>query len=97
LFNTAPVNSLFGNAYNNPMNGGNLFGNTQQQPVQQSTGLFGANPTMFIPNMPSNTTSSKFEAVNKIPSFMQNHPSISPSISGINAASLFSQRSPSKN
>lgn len=91
------MNSLFGNAYNNPMNGGSLFGNTQQPPVQPSTGLFGANPTMFMQNMPSNNASSKYEAVNKIPSFMQNHPSISPSISGINAASLFSQRSPSKN
>jgi hypothetical protein len=46
----------------------------------------------------SNSTSSlATEAVNKVPSFMQGHPTIAPNINPQNAMSLFNQRSPNKN
>lgn len=89
MFNTSSFNpsgqtsGLFGNAPSQAPSGG-LFGNQQQQPG----GFMSA---------AQSAQAAKFEAINKVPSFMQNQPSIIPTVSPQTALNLFSQRSPSKN
>lgn len=90
MFNTSgfnvgqAANGLFGNAQSQAPTGG-LFGN---QPQQQNTSFMSA---------AQSAQAAKLEAINKVPSFMQNQPTLLPSISPQAAVNLFSQRSPSKN
>ena len=81
---TGQPNGLFGNTQSQAPIGG-LFGN---QPQQQSSSFM---------NSAQSAQAAKFEAINKVPSFMQNQPTLLPSISPQAAVNLFSQRSPSKN
>jgi len=82
-FNAGQAGGMFGNAQSQASTGG-LFGNQQQQ-----SGSF--------MSVAQSAQAAKFEAINKVPSFMQNQPTLLPSINPQAAVNLFSQRSPSKN
>jgi hypothetical protein len=99
--NPNTTNSLFGpNSSSMPGPAYNLSGSvglfsTQPSKPTISGSLFGnTQMNMFLPN---STSSLASEAVNKVPSFMQGHPTIAPNINPQNAMSLFNQRSPNKN
>ncbi len=86
---------MFNNAsFNPPVQSNGLFGNAQPQ---AASGLFGNQQQNMFLAAGQTPQGAKFEAINKVPSFMQNQPSIVPTISAQNAVNLFSQRSPTKN
>jgi len=92
LFNGPVSNPLFNTSSYNPTGQtSGLFGNAPSQ--TPSGGLFGAQQQSGF----MSAQAAKIEAINKVPSFMQNQPMNAPTISSQAAVSLFSQRSPSKN